>query len=52
MGAKMTEGIVVGDLVNPEYLTSKSKTGGGSKNCVAWKVEKAMHYFAHRDTVT
>ncbi len=39
-------------LVNLESLTSKPNAGGGSKNRVAWKVEKAVHYFVHADEVT
>ncbi len=41
-------------LVNLESVTSKVQpnAGGGSKNCVAWKVEKAMHYIEHADKVT
>ncbi len=39
-------------LVNLESLTSKPSAGGGSKDCVAWKVEKAVHYFVHADKVT
>ncbi len=35
-----------------ESMTSKHKAGGGIKNCVAWKVEKAVHYFVHADKVT
>ncbi len=30
----------------------KLRVGGGSKNCVAWKVEKAVHFFVHIDKVT
>ncbi len=33
-------------------MTSKPKAGGGSKDCVAWKVEKAVLYFVHADKVT
>ncbi len=36
-------------LVNLESMTSKASAGGGSKDCVAWKVKKAMHYFVHAD---
>ncbi len=39
-------------LVNFGSMTSKPNTGGGSKDCVAWKVEKAVHYFVHVDKVT
>ncbi len=39
-------------LVNLESMTSKPKAGGRSKMCVAWKVEKAMHYFVQTDNVT
>ncbi len=39
-------------LVNLESVTSKPNARGGSKNCVAWKVEKAMHYVVHADKVT
>ncbi len=35
-----------------ESMTSKPNVGGGSKNCVAWKVEKAVHYFVHADKVS
>ncbi len=38
-------------LVNLESMTSKPNVGGGSKDCVAWKVEKAVHYFVHADKV-
>ncbi len=30
--------------LNVERMTSKSNASGVSKNCVAWKVEKAVHY--------
>ncbi len=30
-------------LVNLESMTSKSNVSGGRKDCVAWKVEKAVH---------
>ncbi len=36
-------------LVNLESMTSESNAGGGSKDCVAWKVEMAVHYFVHAD---
>ncbi len=39
-------------LVNLESKTSKPNAGGTAKNCVAWKVEKAVHYFEHADKVT
>ncbi len=39
-------------LVNLESMTSKLNADGGSKNCVAWKVEKAVHYFVHAGKVT
>ncbi len=39
-------------LVNLESVTSKPKTGGSSEDCIAWKVEKAVHYFVHADKVT
>ncbi len=39
-------------LVNLGSMTSKPNAGGGSKDCVAWKVEKAAHYFVHADKVT
>ncbi len=35
-------------LVNLQSMTSKPNAGGGS---VAWKVEKAVHYFVHADKV-
>ncbi len=38
--------------VNLESTTSKPNAGMGSKNCVGWKVEKAVHYFIHADKVT
>ncbi len=34
-------------LVNLESMTSKPNAGGSSNNCVAWKVEKAVHYFVN-----
>ncbi len=40
---------LLGDL---ESMTSKPNAGGGSKDCIAWKVEKAVHYFVHADKVT
>ncbi len=33
-------------------MTSKTNAGGGRKDCVAWKVEEAVHYFEHADKVT
>ncbi len=30
-------------------MTSKPNAGGGSKNCVSWKFEKAVHDFVHAD---
>ncbi len=39
-------------MVNLESMTSKPNAGGGSKNCVAWKVEKAVHYCVHADKAT
>ncbi len=39
-------------LVNLESMTSKPNAGGGSKDCVAWKVEEAVHNFVHADKVT
>ncbi len=36
-------------LMNLESMTSKPNAGGGSKDCAAWKVEKAVHYFVHSD---
>ncbi len=32
-------------LVNLQSMTSKTNTGGGSKDRVTWKVEEAMHNF-------
>ncbi len=34
-------------LADLENMTVETKTGGGSKNCVAWITEKAKHYFEH-----
>ncbi len=39
-------------VVNLEIMTSNPYAGGGSKNCDDWKVEKAVHYYAHVDNVT
>ncbi len=33
-------------------MTSKPNADGGSKDCVAWNVEKTVHYFVHVDKVT
>ncbi len=38
-------------LVNLESMTSKPNAGGGSKDCVAWKFEKAVHDFVLADKV-
>ncbi len=38
-------------LVNFESITSKPNVGGGSKDSVAWKFEKAVHDFVHADKV-
>ncbi len=38
-------------LLNFESMTSKTNVSGGNKNCVAWKVEKAVHYFVYADKV-
>ncbi len=34
-------------LVNPESLTAKPKARGGSRNCVACKIEKSVPHFLH-----
>ncbi len=39
-------------LVNLESMTSKPNAGGGSKDCVTWKVEEAVHNFLRADKVT
>ncbi len=39
-------------LVNLESMTSKPNASGGSKNCVAWKVKKAVNTLEHADKVT
>ncbi len=39
-------------LVNFQSMTSKPNAGGGSKDCVTWKVEEAVHNFVHADKVT
>ncbi len=33
--------------VNLESMTAKPKAGGGRKNCVAWKVVKAVYHCVH-----
>ncbi len=38
--------------VNFKNMTAKPRVGGGSKHCVAWKVEKAVRYAIHTDVVT
>ncbi len=38
-------------LVNLESMTLKPNAGGSSKDCVAWKVKKAVH-FVHANKVT
>ncbi len=35
-----------------ESMTSKPNAGGGSKDCVTWKVEEAVQYVVHADKVT
>ncbi len=39
-------------LVNLQSMTSKPNAGGGTKECVTWKVEEDMHNFVHADKVT
>ncbi len=39
-------------LVNFEGVTLKSKVGGVSKNCVGWKIEKAVQYCVHTKKAT
>ncbi len=39
-------------LVNLQSMTPIPNADGGSKNCVGWKVEKAMHHFVHANSVT
>ncbi len=39
-------------LLNLQSMTSKPNAGGGSKDCVTWKVEDAMHNFVQADKVT
>ncbi len=39
-------------FVNLESMTSKPNAGGGSNDCVTWKVEEAVHNFVHADKVT
>ncbi len=38
-------------LVNLKSMTSKPNAGGGSKDCVTWKVEEALLNFVHADKV-
>ncbi len=33
-------------------MTSKPNAGGGSSNCVKWKIEKAVYYFVHAEKAT
>ncbi len=35
--------------MNLESMASKPYASGGSKDCAAWKVEKAVHYFVNSD---
>ncbi len=39
-------------LVDLQSMTSKLNAGGGSKDCVTWKVEEAVHNFVHADRVS
>ncbi len=39
-------------LVNFQSMTSKPNAGGGSKDCVTWKIEEEVHIFVHADKVT
>ncbi len=39
-------------LANLESMTAKPNADGGSKDCVTWKVEEAMHNFVHANKVT
>ncbi len=39
-------------LMNLQSMTLKPNAGGCSKDCVAWKVEKAVYHFVHTDRVT
>ncbi len=39
-------------LVNLESITTKPNAGGGSEDCVAWTVEKAVYSFEHADKAT
>ncbi len=39
-------------LENLKSMTSKPCMAGDSKDCVAWKVGKAVYYFVHSDKVT
>ncbi len=38
--------------VNIESMISKANAGRGSKDCVAMKVEEAVHNVVHADKVT
>ncbi len=35
-----------------ESMTSKPRAGGGSKDCIPWKIDKAVCYFVQIDEVT
>ncbi len=39
-------------MVNLKSMTTKPNVGGDSKNCVAWKVQKAVHYVVHTGKVS
>ncbi len=39
-------------FVNLQSMTSKPNAGGGSKDCVTWKVKEAVHNFVHAEKVT
>ncbi len=39
-------------LVNLESMIAKLEAGVGCKNCVAWKIVKAVDYFDHTDKIT
>ncbi len=39
-------------LVNLQSMISKPNAGGGSKDCVTWKVEEAVHNVVHADKAT
>ncbi len=39
-------------LVNLQSMTSKPNAGRGSKSCVTWKVEEAVHNVVHAYKVT